>query len=637
MSQSVSPLLVVPSLLLALSLGRAEEVTEEAAVVTPAEFVAPSWEELQKVRWVPQPCVDFLEHLRQTREGEPQLATEAEALAMKNDGDAANRKILQALGRLPESEAEVDWDAAFTRYIGGDPTSLNPIFKTSRHDTFVLTLITVRMIQPDWRLRHYGDLNLIESWEASPDQLMMKVVFRSDLTWTDGKPVTAEDVEFSWEVIMDARIECPSLRSIAGGLRAVKAYDDHTVIYFQKEALATNPIHPSWYLIPKHVYEPLRKKDPTLQTSPECVAANRNPVTCGPYRVVSWQPQQSMTLERREDWYQNSDGQRIRHKPFIKTVHFRVFPEHSSRLLAFQAGEIEDSLLGAKMWAEATTTDDFYKGRTKVRGDEWSYGFIGWNQQSIPPNPFFADRRVRLAMTHALDHRFLLEEVYLGVSPPGTGIFHPDSRWACPDLKPYEMDLDRAEELLSEAGWKDTDGDGVLDKTIDGKKIPFEFELDCPRAGSGAKVGENLQSSLRKIGVRCHVNLLDWGTFTKKVRAHKSQALIMGWSSGTDPDLNKNVFSTEAIKDGRNYVGYSNPKVDELFAKGRLEFDQEKRPKLYQQMDRLIYEDHPFTIVMYQPTLWGFSKSIRGYRHSPRGFYGHMPGFFSMWKKKSEE
>jgi len=632
MSKSLQLLLVVPSLVLVLSLARAEEAAEKAVV-----FVAPSWEELQKVRWVSQPCVDFLEHLRQTREGEPQLATEAEALAMKNDGDEANRKILNALGRLPESEAEVDWDATFTRSLNGDPSSLNPIFRSSGYDAFLLDLTGVFVILPDWSLRHYGDLNVIESWEASPDHLMEKVVFRSDLVWTDGQPVTAYDVEFSWNTIMDVRNQSVAYRSIASGFQAVKAYDDQTVVYFQKEALATNGLHLSWPIIPKHIYGPLRQQDPTLQTIPECVAANKNPVTCGPYRVVSWKPQESLTLERREEWYQSPGGQRVREKPFIKRINFRVFPDHTSRFIVFQAGEIEDAMLDAKLWSEGTATDGFYEGRTKVRGDEWTYGFIGWNQRSIPRNPFFGDKRVRLAMTHALDHRFLLEEVFLDVCSPGRGIFHPDSPWAYPGLKPFQMDLDRAEKLLREAGWKDTDGDGIIDKTVDGKKTPFEFQLDCPRAGNGPKVAENLQSSLRKIGVRCHLNLLDFGTFNKRVKSRKSQAMVMAWTTGTDPDLKKNIYGTAAIVKGRNYVGYSNPKVDELFAKGPHEFDPEKRPKVYQEIDRLIYEDHPVTIILYQPTLWGFSKSIRGYRHSPRGFYVHRPGFFAMWKKKSGE
>ena len=95
-------------------------------------------------------------------------------------------------------------------------------------------------------------------------------------------------------------------------------------------------------------------------------------------------------------------------------------------------------------------------------------------------------------------------------------------------------------------------------------------------------------------------------------------------------------WHTESITNGRNFAGYSNPRVDELFDKGRLVFDRDERAKIYAEIDRLIYGDQPFTILLYQPSLWAFSRAVRGYRPSPKGFSGTMPGFHSIWKKKGE-
>ena len=197
-----------------------------------------------------------------------------------------------------------------------------------------------------------------------------------------------------------------------------------------------------------------------------------------------------------------------------------------------------------------------------------------------------------------------------------------------------EEDPDKAEQLLDEAGWKDTDGDGIRDKLIDGKTVPFHFTVSVPNAGSGPKVAELLRADLEKIGVKCDVLLIGWVEFDARLRERKHQAYMMALTTGIDPDTAKNLWETKAIQDGRNYVGYSNPAVDELFQKGRREFDPGKRAAIYAEIDRLIYEDHPVTMLFCKPTLWGFSKSIRGYRPSPRGFYGYSPGFFSMWKKK---
>ena len=614
--------------------GQLSEAQSKAAGGPAEDFKPPSREELEKVRWIERPCLDFEKHLRQALEQEPSPISEAEALDLRNTSKEDNQKLLRALGRLPNGESDVDWDATFDRWLGSDPTTLNPVFNSSRYETMVNELLYIMPLAHDWELKQYGDLGVIERWETSEDRLMDRVFLRRDLTWSDGKPFTAHDVEFTWKVIMDPRVRPPAVRGIASGLRGVKAYDERTVVYFQKEALATNSLNLSWFTIPSHIYQESWKEDPTLEASPFHVKMNSAPVTSGPYRVLSWQKQQEIVLERREEWHQGASGERIRAKPYFKRVRFRVLPDASTAFQSFRAGDLDDDEFDSIQWAQRTLDNAFYKTCTKVRGEEWQFAFIGWNAKSNPPNPFFGDKRVRLAMAYAFEHEFLLQDMYFGLYRAEEGIFHPDSWMACKELKPFHRDPDKAEQLLDEAGWKDTDGDGIRDKLIDGKTVPFHFTVSVPNAGSGPKVAELLRADLEKIGVKCDVLLIGWVEFDARLRERKHQAYMMALTTGIDPDTAKNLWETKAIQDGRNYVGYSNPAVDELFQKGRREFDPGKRAAIYAEIDRLIYEDHPVTMLFCKPTLWGFSKSIRGYRPSPRGFYGYSPGFFSMWKKK---
>lgn len=596
----------------------------------------PTREELAKIRWTPRPCVDFLEHLRASLERTPPLLGEEAALALQNDGAEANRKILSALGGFPPDDGAVDWSSTFHRYLPAEPASLNPIFRSSAYDAYFVELLAVFPVEYDWEFRGYGNLDIIESWEVSEDRLMDRIVLRKDLTWSDGKSVTAHDVEFTWNLIMDNRSRLKPAQTMASGLRAVKAHDDRTVVYFQKEALATNPTHLSWPILPRHIYAPLREKDPTLETHPDCVAANTQPVTCGPYRLVSWDRGASIILDRRREWYEASNGARIRQKPYFERVHFHLKRDKTSAFLSFLAGEIDDVELDSGQWTGGTNDARFRAVGTKVRGEKWSNGYIGWNTKSLPPNPFFGDRRVRLAMTHAVDHAHMLETIFHGLCSPGRGVFHPASPWAAPELKPFQFDLALSERLLEEAGWKDSDGDGIRDKSIEGKLVKFEFNLCCPTEGeSGRRVAEDLQRNLRRIGVLCSIQSMEWNTFNEEVIARKPQAFIMALITGSDPDTLKNFWSTAASKDGRNYVGYSSAKVDELIEKGRRELDFSKRVKVYQEMDLTIAEDHPITPLCYLPTQWAFSKRLRGFCHSPRGFYGHAPGFHSIWRKKA--
>lgn len=127
----------------------------------------PTLEELQKIRWRSRPCIDFFEHLRKARAAEVSALSEAEALRLRNDGPEANAKILAALGRLPTSDDEVDWDATFQRFLGGDPVTLNPLIQQTQYEAWVNDLLfNVFPIGPDWNLDHYGDLDVIESWET---------------------------------------------------------------------------------------------------------------------------------------------------------------------------------------------------------------------------------------------------------------------------------------------------------------------------------------------------------------------------------------------------------------------------------------------------------------------------------------
>src|SRR2546422_820781 len=266
--------------------GQLSEAQSKAAGGPAEDFKPPSREELEKVRWIERPCLDFEKHLRQALEQEPSPISEAEALDLRNTSKEDNQKLLRALGRLPNGESDVDWDATFDRWLGSDPTTLNPVFNSSRYETMVNELLYIMPLAHDWELKQYGDLGVIERWETSEDRLMDRVFLRRDLTWSDGKPFTAHDVEFTWKVIMDPRVRPPAVRGIASGLRGVKAYDERTVVYFQKEALATNSLNLSWFTIPSHIYQESWKEDPTLEASPFHVKMNSAPVTSGPYRVT---------------------------------------------------------------------------------------------------------------------------------------------------------------------------------------------------------------------------------------------------------------------------------------------------------------------------------------------------------------
>ncbi|MBW3596777.1 MAG: peptide ABC transporter substrate-binding protein, partial [Planctomycetes bacterium] len=473
----------------------------------------------------------------------------------------------------------------------------------------------------DWRMEAFGNADVIESWQTSKDRMYEKVVLRDDWTWSDGKPVTAHDVVFSFKTIMNPKVPVPAVRSGTEDLRWVEAYDDRTVVFFHKEALAVNSWNILFPIIPQHIYENSVEEDPTLQNSPYHVKYEEKPVVNGPYKVISRTRGQSIVVERRDDWHAR--------RPYFQRIRFVVIEDPNTSLLALKKGDIHEMQITADQWTQQTNDQEFYARNTKVTEVEWTTFHIGYNVKA----PFFTDVNVRRAMGYALNHQEMLDKIFYGMYEPAAGIFHPDS-WMAPENPPAPMqqDLDKAEELLDAAGWDDSDGDGVRDNEINGRLIPFEFSIIYPQGSTNAeKVCNLFRENLDQIGILCNPRPLEWTVLQEMTRTHKFHAYMGGWGTGADPYTLENIFATGKE---RNFGEYSNKKVDELFKQGMKVFDQEKRADIYRQIYMELHKDQPYTWLFHRASFHGFNKGLRGYVFSPRGPFHYSPGFESIWMAK---
>lgn len=604
-------------------------------------FDPPTLDELNdKVQWEDSPVVDSLKRLREFQAEQPDIATVEEALELRNDSPENNEKIKRTLGRVRVepidgfygANKDVKWEASFSRHAWMDINSTNPILTNSMTESEVNSLTAFGLFSFDWDMIPFAAADTVESWQTSEDQLYDKVVMRDDLTWSDGEPITAHDVVFSWRVIMTKQVPVPAVRSGTDRLVWIEAYDDHTLVYFHKEAEATNVWNLNFPVIPQHIYEKSIAEDSTLARSPEHVKYEDNPVLGGPYIIKRRLRGREVILERRESWYMHEDKQ-VRDKPFYKTVRFKVLPDISVALLSLKRGDLDEMSLSPMQWMTQTNGDDFYRRNTKVRSEQWLTWSFQWNLDT----PFFDDPRVRWAMGYAFDHDELLNSLRFGLDIPGIGTYHPSSPW-CPDPapEPLKQDLSRALDLLNEAGWVDTDGDRILDKEIEIEvegerkktRIPFEFTILCRNQQWRVDVSNLLKENLARIGVKCHVRPLEATVLSSKLLDHKFHAAFGGWGTGADPDTSENIWKTD---EGRNFGHYSNPEVDRLFMEGKKESDFEKRREIYAQIHQLLWDDQPYTWLFHESAFYAFSKQTRGYTFSPRGPYSFGPGFGSMY------
>lgn len=589
-------------------------------------FTPPKLEDLEKsVKWKDMPVLDGMELRRAREKNTKPMVSVKEALALKNDsGVDNNAKILSSLGRLPDNDKEVDFNATMNRLIYGDVNSTNPLLASSIYEADVLGLIGFGLFSFDEKMKPFASKDSVVSWQASEDGMYDKVVMRKDMTWSDGKPITAHDLKFSFLAIMTEAVPVTAQRSGTDKMKWVEAYDDQTLVFFHKDPTAVNIWNVNYSVIPKHIYEKTLPEDPTLKSSAAHLELENNPVTGGNYVIKERVRNSHILLERRDSYYMH-EGKQVREKPYYKTMRFVIRESPAVSLQTVMAGDADDLLLTPEQWTSQTKGNDFYNVATKVVGEEWTEFHFCWNSKK----PFFADKKVRQAMSYAYDHKRMLTVLRYNLDRACVGTFHPSSPW-CPPTppKPYTQNLAKAVQLLEQAGWKDTDGDGIRDKIVDGKNVKFDFTVITTNKDDRVKICRLLEESLKRIGIQCTVLPQDFPTVIDSLNKREYDAAFGGWGSGTDPYTTENIFGTG---EERNYAEYSNPEVDKLFKEGLKEFDFEKRRKIYQRIHEILWEDQPYTWLFYQNGYFAFSKRLRGYEFSPRGPFHFSPGIGAIW------
>lgn len=391
---------------------------------------------------------------------------------------------------------------------------------------------------------------------------------RKGVRWHDGEPFTARDVVFTYEKIMDERTNTVR-RPLFELVKRLEVLDPHTVRAVYKKPFA--PALEAWGMgiIPEHLF---RGHD--INTSP----LNRRPVGTGPFMFKEWVSDERITLVANPDYFEG--------RPHLDQISYRIIPEPPLKELEFFTGGVDLDSPQPHQHKRYASDPRFRLYRRLSNG----YTYIGWNQKV----DLFKDVRVRRALTHAIDRERIVKFLLYDLGVIATGPFPPQMWYSNPEVKPLEYDPEKARALLREAGWRDTDGDGILDK--DGR--PFRFSLIT---NNGNKVRENVavlvQRQLRELGIQVDVELYEWSVFIReKINARNYEATVLGWALGFDPDIYE-IWHSSQIEKGFNFTAYHNPEVDRLIEAGRTEFDREKRRKIYWKIHELINRDQPYTFL----------------------------------------
>lgn len=476
----------------------------------------------------------------------------------------------------------------------GEATNLIPMLTSDSASRSIAGLIINGLVKYDKNVKLVGDL--AESWDISQGGLQITFKLRRNVKWHDGYPFTAKDVLFGFQTITDPKTPT----AYAEDFRQVKkaeALDDYTFRVTYDKPFA--PALESWgnmVVLPKHLLE---GKDITKSE------LGRKPVGTGPYRFREWISRDRVILEANQNYFAG--------RPYIDRYVIRVIPDLATMFLELKAGGVD--LMGLTPIQYKRQTDDRFSQSNyrKYRYLANAYTYLGYNLLE----PKFKDKRVRQAISYAIDKEEIIKVVLLGLGVPATGPFKPGLWFYNPDVKKYPFDPAKALALLKEAGWEDRDGDGLLDK--DGER--FEFTVITNEGNPvRQRTAVVIQERLKKIGIRMKIRVIEWSAFINEFIDKKDfEATILGWTTGFEPDQYDIWHSTKRGKKELNFISFKNSEVDELLEKGRRIFDQEKRQAIYFRIQEILAEEQPYTFLYVPEALPIVHSRLYGIEPSPLG------------------
>lgn len=504
---------------------------------------------------------------------------------------------------LKKSEDGPSYGDALIEGTIGEPSILIPMLASDSASHNVSGLIFNGLVKYDTDLSVIGDL--AETWDISKDGLVITFHLRKDVKWADGVEFTAEDVMFGYKTIIDEKTPSAYKEDFLQ-VKKAEVLDKYTFrVTYEKPFAPALTTWGSLVILPKHLLEgvDITKTD-----------FARNPIGLGPYKLSKWVPDQELILESYKDYFEG--------RPYIDRYIYKRIPDPATMFLVLRTGEIDMMGLTPLQYTKQTETDYFRKNFNKYRYPAFQYTHMAFNLK----HPFFNDKRVRQAIAYAIDKSELVDVVLFGLGSPATGPYVPNTWPYNPDVKKYEYNTEKAMQLLKEAGWEDTDKDGLLDK--DGR--PFKFTVFT---NTGNKLRENtatiIQWRLAKIGIKMEIRKLEWSTFINQfIDKKRFEAVILGWSISLDPDQYDIWHSSKTREKELNFISYSNAEVDELLEKGRRSFDINERKKAYFRIQEILAEEVPYIFLYVPDTTIIVNGRVKGIKPSPIGISYNLPKWY---------
>lgn len=512
----------------------------------------------------------------------------------------------------------------FKMNLGIAPTTLNALSSNDLNATVVQQMVLDYLCYRNLDTYEW-EPGLAREWSISKDGRTFEFTIRDGVKWHDGKPLTIEDVKFSFDAIMDPtnKYKTADKKPYFENIKSAEIIAPNKIKftastpYFDNFAALANTM----MIVPMHLYKnPSKDQEKIL---------NKTLVGTGPYILSGFDRAKAITLKLNPDWWGRNEPTKKGSYNF-QTISMRFIQDTTIAIQKIEKGEIDFIDFGAEEYMKKTSGPKWGKEIIKVKTQNKGvrgYAFIGFNLT----NPIFASKKTREAMVHLFNRRGMIKKFLYDLSLPATGPLYQQSEYADPSVKPFEYDPKLALNLLKEDGWRLDAGDKFLSKMVDGKKINLSFTILEPDP-EFVKYLTIFKEDAKQAGVDVNVKVIEWNSFVKLLDERKFEAVRLAWGGGDldwDP---KQIWHSGSIANaGSNFVSYNNPRVDKLIDESRVLMDKGERVKKLREVYRAVAEDVPYIFL--------FNGKFSYYAHlkkieKEKDTYNYFIGTRYWWMKK---
>jgi peptide/nickel transport system substrate-binding protein len=531
----------------------------------------------------------------------------------------------------------------------GDADMLNPINTSSANARVITDLMFMAINGGESK----GDYNLIPiltkelgkvsevnegEWKGG-----MKVDYeiREEAVWDNGTPITGHDYAFTIKTILNPKTNCEHLKSyyhwvadvVIDSMNPRKFTVYASKKYFKIEEFAGNYVIPAYNYDPNNIMKKFSVRDFNTDQKRQALKNNadilkfaeefnsekyqRDPkyiTGFGPYKLESWTTGQEIVIVRKDNWWGDKFADLQQFWAFPKRIKFKVINDQNTAITALKDASIDAfEQIPAKDFQELEKNEDFKKKFNLEKKDYFGYSFLYMNLR----NDKFRDLNVRKALAHAVNRDKINQTVYFGEFRKTESFVHPLQKTYNKDLVPYEFDLKKAAELLDQAGWKDSDGDGIRDKTISGKKIKLDIEFKYNAGNEQRKnVALIIQEDFKKIGINLNITAKEWTVFLQDLDKLQFEMTFAGFTTPARiSDPKQTWHTTNSGPGGDNKSGWGNIESDKIIDDLGAELDYEKRKALYLKLQKIIHDDVPVVYLFAPINRMAISKKFEVETH----------------------